>query len=356
MDYRITATVLAALLLVACGDQEEDSTERRTAITATEAVMRTVEEVEVSVGRLQPNSAPAVAAETAGRVSVIHHDDGDLVEAGELLAELDGEPQRIAVNSARADVRRLEAMLANERKRVERLRNLAAQQSVAQDQLDEATTRVESLQAELDAARSRLDDAEYNLERTRITSPVAGRIQRRVVSAGDFVSQGRTMFELVAPDALRAVLPLPEHLQDRVAPGQPVRMSIPARPDLVVESEVTDIRPRVGEGSRAIELIVDIDNPGSWRAGGSVTGRVVLEQREGLVVPPGSVVRRPSGTVVYVIEDATAVERPVEIGLSAAEWIEIRDGLEAGERVAVDGAGFLSDGAGVDVGEAGDGQ
>lgn len=356
MNYRITGIVFAALLLVACGEEEEDSPERSTAVTVTEAVEQTVEEVEVSIGRLLPNSAPSIAAETAGRVSVIHHDDGDRVEAGELLAELDGEPQRIAVNSARADVRRLEAVLANERKRVERLRNLAEQQSVAQDQLDEATTRVESLQAELDAARSRLNDAEYNLEQTRIVSPVAGRIQRRLASAGDFVSQGRTMFELVAPDALRAVLPLPEHLQERVAPGQPVRMSIPAQPDTVVESQVTDIRPRVGEGSRAIELIVDIDNPGSWRAGGSVTARVVLEEREGLVVPPSSVVRRPAGTVVYVIEDATAVERPVEVGLSASDWIEILDGLEAGESVAVDGAGFLSDGASVDVKESGDGQ
>ncbi|MFW5926896.1 MAG: efflux RND transporter periplasmic adaptor subunit [Wenzhouxiangella sp.] len=356
MNYRIAGIILFVLLLAGCGEDDETSSERRTAVTVAEVIARTVEDAEVSVGRLVPNSAPAVAAETAGRVSVIHRDDGDRVEAGELLAELEGEPQRIAVNSARADVRRLEAMLANERKRVARLSDLAERQSVAQDQLDEATTRVQSLEAELDAARSRLDDAEYNLERSRIVSPVAGRIQQRLVSVGDFVSPGRTLFELVAPDALRAVLPLPEHLQDRVDEGQVVRMSIPARPDEEVVARISEIRPRVGAGSRAIELIVDIDNPGTWRAGGSVTARVVLDERESLVVPAGSVVRRPAGTVVYVVDEETAIERPVVTGLSVAEGVEILDGLEAGETVVVDGAGFLSDGAAVDVKQAGEGQ
>lgn len=347
--------VLAPLVIAACGAEEsEESDERTTPVTVTEAAMQPVERIEHSVGRLRANTAPRVAAETDGPIAAVHHDAGDAVEADELLAEIDDQVQSIALNSARAELRRLEALLDNQRRRVERLSNLAAQQSVAQDQLDEALTNVESIEAQLDAARSRLEDAEYNLARTRIVSPVAARVQERMVSEGDFVNRGQVLFELVSPEALRAFLPLPEQLQDAVRVGQPVRLSIPSRPEDLRDFEVSEIRPRVGSGSRAIDLIVDLDNPGGWRPGGSVTGEVVIQRREGLVVPPASVVRRPAGRVVYVVEDSKALEREVVLGLRDADWVEILEGVSEGERVVVDGAGFMTDGAAVSVTEGGE--
>ncbi len=346
----ILLAVFLVMVLSACaGDDEDEPTERRSAVTTAAVESRMVEREEVSAGRLRANEAPAVAAETAGRVSMIHRDAGDRVEAGDLLAELEGQPQRIAVNAASAEVRRLQSLLDNERRKVNRLERLARQQSVAEDQLDEAKTAVEGFSAQLDGARARLEDAEYNLDRTRIVSPVSGRVQRRHLSVGDFAAAGQVAYELVATDALRAILPLPEHLQDRLEVGQTVRLAITARPDDVVEALISEIRPMIGERSRAIELIVDLDNPGDWRPGGSVTGRVVLERREGLVVPPGSLVRRPAGTVVYVVDGDQAFQRLVEIGLRSADWIEVTDGLEGWETVALDGAGFLTDGASIDI-------
>jgi RND family efflux transporter MFP subunit len=351
----LLSLLLMLLLVTGCGRDDDDvPSERRTAVTATAVQTREVERREISVGRLEANAAPSVAAETAGRLSSIHRDAGDAVVTGELLAELEGGPQRIAVSAAGAEVRRLEALLDNERRRVERLVSLAKRQSVAQDQLDEARTAVEGFEAQLEAARSRLNDAEYNLERTRITSPVTGQVQRRHVSVGDFVSVGEVVYELVAPEALRAILPLPEHLQARVEIGQAVRLTIPSRPDDVIDARISELRPMVGERSRAIELIVDLDNPGHWRPGGSVTGHVILERREGVVVPPASLVRRPAGTVVYVVDGDRSFERVVSVGLRGADWVEIVAGLEGWETVVVDGAGFLSDGARIAVQDDGE--
>jgi RND family efflux transporter MFP subunit len=351
MNPRLIALMILALTLTAACDSEEESgsEERATPVTTTEVRSKSVERFETSIGRLRANTAPAVSAETGGRIAAILVDAGEEVEAGEVLAEIEPEVQKISVNSARSEVRRLDALIENERRRVERLSDLARQQSVAQDQLDEARTAVESLQAQLEAAQSRLDDAEYNLRQTQVLSPVSGRVQARLISDGDYVSAGTRLFELVSTQALRAFLPLPEHLQDQVEIGQPVRLAIPARPQDQVLTEVTDLRPVVGEASRAIELIVDLDNPGHWRPGGSVTAQVILEQHEGLVVPPAAVVRRPAGTVVYVVEGERAKERKVDTGLRGTGWIEITEGVEAGETVAVDGAGFLTDGARITV-------
>ena len=340
-----------ALVLVGCsGDDDDGPAERATAVNLAWPEVREVERIEQVVGRIEALSAPLVSAETSGRINRIVRDAGDRVEAGDLLAEIDDQAQRIAVSSATAEVRRLEALLHNQRVQVERLENLARRQSVAQDQLDEAQTSVQVLSAQLDEARARQEDAEYSLSHTRVLSPVSGQIQRRMISAGDYVSPGRGLFELVSADALRVILPLPERLQDVVAEGQVVRLSIPSRPDDWVETRITEIRPAVGDGSRAIELIVDLDNPGSWLAGGSVTARVLLEQHEGLVVPPGSVVRRPAGQVVFIFDgDDRAIQREVRVGLRSREWVEIREGLDVEEPVVVDGAGFLSDGALLDV-------
>ncbi|MEE4303603.1 MAG: efflux RND transporter periplasmic adaptor subunit [Wenzhouxiangella sp.] len=356
MKKRLVWIVVLGLVLAACGESEEaGQQESATPVTTTTAEARSVERVELSVGRLRANSAPAVSAETGGRIRQVHVDVGDAVEAGQALADIDAEVQQIAVNSGRAEIARLQALLDNERRRVRRLSDLAESQSIAQEQLDEARTAVESLKAQLEAAQARLEDAEYNLRQTTIVSPVSGRIQSRFISVGDYVTPGMRVFELVSGQALQAFLPLPEHLQGEVELGQPVRLAAPARPDDWIEAEVTDLRPVIGEGSRAIELIVALDNPGGWRAGGSVTGRVILERHEGVVVPPASVVRRPAGEVVYVVEGGRARQRSVRAGLRGDGWVEIAEGLEAGETVVVDGAGFLTDGALLEVRDRGAG-
>jgi RND family efflux transporter MFP subunit len=113
---------------------------------------------------------------------------------------------------------------------------------------------------------------------------------------------------------------------------------------------VTEVRPSVNPANRSITVIVDFDNPGGWRPGASVRADVVLAVRQNAVtVPQVAIVRRPVGDVVYVINDGKAEERPVKRGLRSGKMVEVLEGLKAGEVVAVDGAGFLTQGGSVDV-------
>ncbi len=340
----------AVLLLFACGAGDDEATdERRVPVTSVEARLATVQVTESTVGRLEARSAPRIAAETAGRIARVHHDAGDEVEAGTLLAELTGEVQQWSMISARAETVRLTALADNQERTLRRLESLRERQSVSQDQLDEAGSQFEALTAQLEEARARLSDAEYQLERTRIKAPASGTIQSRHISEGDYVSPGDPVFHMVAPDLLRALLPMPERLQEAFRPGQLVRMRIPARPDEVVEAQVSRVRPRVGEGSRSVDVIVDLENPGHWLAGGSVGAEVVLEERDGILVPAASVVRRPAGSVVYVIEDGRSRQQEVRTGVRVGGDVEIIEGLEGEESLVLDGAGFMTDGAAVEV-------
>lgn len=352
---RATACTLLAFaaLTTACGErgaQDSQSFVRRTPVTTAQAVQQRVDAVETTVGRVEATAAPALAAETSGRVVRLHVDGGSVVRKGQVLAELDGEPQRLAVASARASVQRLEALLTNQQRTVTRYQELRSQ-AVSESMLEEAIAQERAREAELNDARARLAEAEYRLDRTRIRSPVDAVVERRLISVGDFVAPGTPIVTIVGREGLRAVLPFPERLAGQLRAGLAVSLEQPARPGEHVTGTVTEVRPMVGTNSRAVEALVNLPDGVDWPPGGSVTARIVLASRDGVVVPAGSVVRRPSGDVVYALADDKAVERKVTVGIRDSERAEILAGVEPGTVVVVAGAGFLTDGALVTVRE-----
>lgn len=348
----VTALACTALLLAACERDETTTTPevRKTPVTVAAAQSRRVEVLERSVGRLEAPGTPAVAAETAGRVIIIHADAGQTVGEGELLAQLDDEVQRNALRLAQAGVERIEPLLANQERTVSRARDLLRRDLAPQNALDEAEAQYATLEAQLAEARARLDVAERNLEQTRIRSPVSGVVQNRLISVGDYVNIGEPLFDIVVGERLRAVAPYPETVTDRLAVGQKAYVSPVRAPAETIETTIAELRPQIGRGSRSVDVILEFDNPGQWRPGASVTVEAVVATREhSVTVPSVSVVRRPAGTVVYVIEDGVARQRTVETGVQADTWVEILQGVVAGEQVARSGAGFLTDAAPVEV-------
>jgi RND family efflux transporter MFP subunit len=351
---RVFPLLLLAVLAAGCGDKDPgaEAAVRRTPVTVAQATRERVDAVETTVGRLEATFSPALAAETSGRVVRLHVDGGSVVRKGQVLAELDGEPQRLAVASARASVERLEALLANQQRTVKRFEELRSK-AVSESMLEEAVAQQSARQAELNDARARLAEAEYRLDRTRIKSPVDAVVERRLISVGDFVAPGTPVVTIVGTEGLRLVLPFPERLSGQLRTGLAVTLDQPARPGATITGTLTEVRPMVGTNNRAVEALVDLPAGTDWPPGGSVTARVVLASRDGVVVPTGSVVRRPAGDVVYVVVDGKVAERKVAVGIRTTERAELLSGVEPGETVVLAGAGFLTDGALVSVREPG---
>lgn len=349
---RAAAFVIAAAALAACssGGDDDESEQSRTAITTAQAAAERVEVTDTSVGRVVMRATPRVAAETQGRVAEVRVDVGDRVSRGQTLLEIDEKVQSYRLRSARAQKDRLEALIDNQERTVSRLEDLRARDSASQSQLDEAKAELASLRAQLRETRARLDEAQHALDKTTVESPIAGIVDERMVSEGDFVTPGTPLVRLVNEDRIQVFLPFPETISDRLKTGLPVRLWRPGAPDGVVEASISDIRPTVGARSHSVEVVVHAENPGGWRSGASVIGEIVLEQRDdAVVVPRESVVQRPAGEVVYVVDDGKAQQRVVETGVSRDGRVELRSGVAAGATVAVDGAGFLTDAAPVTV-------
>jgi RND family efflux transporter MFP subunit len=310
---------------------------------------RTLEIYEEVVGSLENVMDPKISAEVAGRVTRVLGFTGKKVTTGELLAEIDSQDFEIQSRGDAAEIKRLQALLANQERVVERQQKLVGQGFISQNALDEALAQRAVLREQLSAARARAESTGRSLGKTKVVAPIDGEIESQVVAAGDYVKVGDPLFTLVGTQRMRAHLLFPESAANRIRPGLRVRLESPAAPGRLIESAIDEIKPTVSAGNRALDAIVRFEtDDGAFRGGGSVNARVVLEvKKDALMVPEQSVVLRPAGKVVYLVANGRVAQRPVETGLKQDGLQEIVKGLSPGEVIATDGAGFLSDGAAV---------
>jgi membrane fusion protein, multidrug efflux system len=356
MPSSVKSLVLVLLLLAlaaGCGKKEEPKKQagpRAVLVTATQAQSKDLEVLEESIGTLEGVIDPTLAAEVAGRVVEVRSRAGDTVKTGQLMAVLDARDIALARDVNQAEIKRLEALIANQERIARRNRELHQSGFISQTALDESATQLEALQAQLAAARSQLALSSRSVTKTRVLAPMDARVETQIVAPGDYVKVGDPLFKIVSTRRLRVNMPFPESAAPRLQPGQKVRLSTPTAPDNMIETVIESLKPMTGTGNRAVEAIARIDNPGAWKPGSSVNAQVVVSKREdAIVVPEESVVLRPAGKVVYTINDQKAHQNVVTTGAKQGGFIEITSGLKPGVTVAVHGAGYLTDDAPVNV-------
>lgn len=350
---------LALALLGACGQKAEQkkAVPPPSLITVTQATKGDFEVVLETLGSLEVLADPKVGAEVAGRVTQVLARSGSSVKAGDLLAVIDAGDVVLQNRADEAEARRVEALAKQQEKLAERQQMLMDKGFLSKNAGEDVAAQRTALAAQYDAARARADNSRRSIGKTRVISPIDGIVEVQIVSPGDYVKVGDPLFDLVAPKKLRAHLPFAESFGPRLQQGQEVRLVSPLAPGKVFASRIKDIRPGVVEGSRSLDVLVDVDNDGSLRGGGTVNAAVIVSAKaEALTVPEQSVVLRPAGKVVYVIAEADgqkkAQQKPVKVGAKRGGRIEILEGLAGGETIALDGAGFLTNGAAVAIKEA----
>ena len=320
-------------------------------ITSAVVQQRTLEIFEEVVGTIENVIDPTVGAEVAGRVTRVTGFTGKKVAKGELIAEIDAADFAIQQRADQAEIGRLQSLLEQQERVVERNKKLQGQGFISQNVVDDAVAQRNALRQQLTAARARLDATGRSLTKARVVAPIDGEIETQIVAVGDYVKLGDPLFKLVGMQELRVHLLMPEAAATRIKPGLKVMLSPPAAPDRVMEARVDEIKPTLGVNNRALDAIVKIRGDGGlFRGGGTVNARIVTNEVQGaLMVPEQSVVLRPAGKVVYAIDNGVARQRVVETGMRQEGMQQVVKGLNAGETVAADGAGFLTDGAAVVV-------
>ena len=352
------AILIAAILNTACSRDSDATTKqpsdiRKTTVTVTTAQHKAIEITEQSIGSLEGLVNPTLAAEMAARVIKVHVNAGDEVKKGQLIATLDASDYIMQRNEARAEVARLKALLDNQTKVVERNRALVDKNFISQNALDNELAQENVYQQQLAAAQARVASINHNSNKSKIYAPVSGIIETKPVDTGDYLRVGDPIVQIVSKQVLRAQLPFPESVGPKLKAGQKVYLNTPASQQTVLTT-IRELKPQITEGNRTINVIADVPATDGWQPGASVTGSVVIgEQASSIMLPEQSLVLRPAGEVVYVVRDGIAHQTLIKTGLHQDGQVEITSGLEPDDTVVVDGAGFLTDKAAVNITQSG---
>jgi membrane fusion protein (multidrug efflux system) len=294
------------------------------------------DEVE-AIGTTRANESVTITAKVTDKISRINFTDGERVEKGALLVELTNDEQAAQLAEAKAD--RTEA-----RAQLQRLEDLAEQNTVAASQLDESRARYSIASARLEAIVARLEDRV-------IRAPFDGVLGFRQISPGTLVTPGTAITTLDDVSTLKLDFNVPELFLGAISIGDEVVAASPAYRDEQFTGTVAGIDSRVDEVTRSVTIRAQLPNPtGALRPGMLMTVSLATAQRTALSVPESAVVPTNREPYVYVIGDElVAQRRTVTIGQRASGRVEILTGLEAGERVAVLGLVSLRPGVPVTI-------
>jgi membrane fusion protein (multidrug efflux system) len=293
--------------------------------------------VVTATGTLRSSDSVMVQPEVGGRIIGLPFQQGQSVEAGTPLVELD----KVILGAERD---KAEAALVLARENFRRTSQLSRQGATAARALDEAQAALVNAEAELELARARFD-------RATIRAPFAGVVGLKDVSVGRYVTSGDELVGLDRIDPLDLDFRLSERLLAELQPGQTVAVTVDALPDRRFTGTVVALDPVVDVNGRAVRARATIANPDRALRPG-LFARVTLETdvRPGAVlVPEAAIVLQAGGSVVFRVEDGRAVSTSVTTGVRRGGRVEIVEGLEAGAAVVVSGHVRLRDRAAVEV-------
>ena len=319
-------------------------------VSTTTVITMNLNEEDNVMGMIYSRSSPEIAAEVSGRVISVIADIGDVVEKGQVLAQIASEKYDLQLAQSKAEIARLSALLVNQELDLKRAEKLFKDNLVSEEMVDRTRAEFNALSEQINAANAQLRNSERLIEETEIKAPIKTKVAAKHIDIGDFVQNGMIVYELVDTKNLRVGLSFPEYQSLKLKKGLKVFLTTPTSIDQNVETVIKEIKPNVNSNNRSITAIVDFDNPGSWVPGASTQARIILSTyQDALVLPQLAVVRRSVGDVVYLIQNDTAVEQQVDTGIEKDGLVHIKSGLKKGDIVALDGAGFLTNGTQIKI-------
>ncbi len=304
-------------------------------VIAVPAARQAVSETLPLIGSLAANEQVEIKSETDGTVELINFSEGEPVEAGRLLVQLDD--SKLPASLAEA-----EANLALSRGNHERAKQLLGDKLISQQEFDQTSASFAANDAAVQLRRRQLQD-------TRIHAPFAGIVSSRLVSPGQVITRNSTLTWLVDLDPMKIEMQVPEKFLSKVLSGQDLELSVNAWPDQRFTGKVYFVSPYVDPDTRSLLVKATVPNPDAHLKPGMFAGlELTLQVRTNAIVIPESAVNRvldgDRAAIMIVGAESKVEVREVKVGLRVEGQIEVINGLTDGELVIVEGLQKISPG------------
>lgn len=280
----------------------------------------------------EAEDAVEVVSQATGVVAKLDAEEGDRVERGQVLAQLDYEDLELAEARARSEFDRLTAEF-------ERARRLSAESFLSEEEFQ---------RIQFDLRRTEIDwkTARLNLDRTRIAAPIRGIVTRRDINVGQLVRENETVYEVVDFASLIAPVFVPEKYLPDLHVGQEAIVTTRGAGGDAVRGRVQRISPVVDSQSGTVRVVVRLPDDRRLRPGMFADVQLVLDAHEDVVVvPKKALVYDDERPHAFVVEDGVAVRRALSLGYQDASRAEVTSGLDEGDIVVLVGQSTLKNGS-----------
>jgi RND family efflux transporter MFP subunit len=372
LAFAVAAALALATATSAAAEAPPAQAPLAPAVTVTRAAEREIVERAIVTGTLVPREEILVAPEIEGlRITEVLVEEGAVVERGQVLARLSRDLLETTLAQNTATIARAEAAIAQASNQIiqaeasqteaaqalERTRSLMRSGNTTEVQLEQRVSAARAAEGRLAAARDGLRMAEaekrsaeaqrqeilVRLDRTEIKAPQAGIINRKNARIGATASAvGDPLFRIIAKGEIELEGEVTEMQLVRIREGAAAEVGI--APDRTVEGRVRNVFPEIDRATRLGRVRIALPKDPALRIGAFARGTVELARRKGVAVPTAAVIYGAAGPTVQVVVNDRVQARRVRTGLSADGFVEIEQGVAAGELIVARAGSFLRDG------------
>ena len=346
-DSTAAAALAAILALSACDDPAEPMSEPVRPVRIAVAEERPSAEAASLTGAVEAAETASLSFRTGERLIERLVGVGYTVEAGQLIARLEAETLRNALQAALAEL----AAALGERDRAEadydRQATLLERGFTTRQRYDVALQTMRAARSAVDATEARVATAEEQLAFSALYADAPGVVTAVGAEPGEVVAAGRMIVTLAREGGRDAVFDVPERLLRQAPPDEVVRVALTSDPSVSAEGRVREVAPQADPVTRTFRVRVGLIDPAdALRLGSTVTGEISLGAPEGIELPASALVERDGGPAVFVFDSATGTVglRPITVARFNLATVVVADGLAAGETVVTAGVQSLRPG------------